>query len=174
MTRKLLTHGQFRLTGRHVFLGLAAFLGFAVAVNLITLYWALDTWPGRAEESPYRQGLAYNERIEAIARQNGLGWQAELSLRRDGDKPEVVLAEVFLTDGNGRGISAGAVRGRFVHPMQEIFDSPILEAESAARGRYRFAEILPRPGAWRFSFTATAADGTPFRRDFEFRLGNAG
>ena len=66
-----------------------------------------------------------------------------------------------------------AARGRFGHPMQEVFDSAILEAESAMGGRYRFAAKLPKPGAWRFRFTATAADGTPFRRDFEFRLGKS-
>ena len=173
MTLEPFTRQQFRLTGRHVLLGLVAFLGVPAVVNLVYLYWALDTWPGRAEESPYRQGLSYNEQIDAIARQNELGWRAELLLSRDADEPKLVIAEVSLIDGNGGGVSAEGVRGRLVHPMQEIFDSPVLQAESTTRGRYWFAEKLPRSGAWRFRFTTKAADGTPFRRDFEFRLGEA-
>lgn len=161
---------QYRLSGRQVLIGLVVILGAPVLAHAVYLYRALDTSPGQVESSPYRLGLAYNDRLAAIERQRHLGWRAELALARDASEPDLVIAEVSLIDRAGRGVAVGDVQGRFVHPMREAFDTPGPAAGEPGLGRYRFQGRLPKSGSWTFRFTASASDGTPYRRDFEVRV----
>ena len=63
----------------------AAGMTFVVAVNGVLVYFALGTWSGLVVERPYERGVQYNRVLEAVARQEALGWQFEIALQDAAD-----------------------------------------------------------------------------------------
>lgn len=70
----------FRLTGRHVLIILLAFFGVVFAVNFTMMHYATSTFSGMEDDSPYKNGLAYNTDINAGRKQNERGWKVEASI----------------------------------------------------------------------------------------------
>ncbi|MBI5104899.1 MAG: FixH family protein, partial [Solirubrobacterales bacterium] len=76
----------FEITGKHVLLGMLAFFGLIIAVNIVMMRLALSTHTGVVAENTYRKGVKYNEEIAASERMALLGWRNQMALAPTGDK----------------------------------------------------------------------------------------
>ena len=56
------TRPAFTLKGWHVLVGMLLFFGADIAVNTVFMMDAYRTYPGEGSQTPYEDGLAYNQR----------------------------------------------------------------------------------------------------------------
>ena len=161
-----------RLSPRKV--AIAVIVGGLIAVPIALqvrhLQLAQETWPGSVGTSIYRQGESYQDRVTAIERQNALGWRSRVIAVTSAETPAVAIFDVELRDDSGHPVNAHTTQARFVHPLREALDSSTVEAVAIGDGRYRIRAALPQGGRWELRFYATAANGTPYRRDFEIKV----
>lgn len=138
------------ITGRHVFIGFAAFFGLIIAVNLVLAFSAVKTFPGLEVKNSYVASQKFDERRAA---QVALGWTVTAELQGR----ELVLS---ITDANGpvevRELSA--VLGR---PTQVKDD---VEPAFVFNGSAYVAPMDLDDGNWNIRMVAIAADGTEFRQ----------
>jgi nitrogen fixation protein FixH len=155
-------------------LGLIIAVGGVVAVPVVMqvkqVLIAEATWPGTVGASIYRQGHDYSKRVAAIERQDALGWTANVRIISPPRTSRLTTFDVELRDRAGRPIAATEATATLAHPLQESLDRGPLRAEILSLGQYRIQIQLPRGGKWRLQFAAVAADGTPFRRDFDIQV----
>jgi len=120
---------------------------------------ALKTFPGQVTDSPFEEGLAFNNDIARREAQARLGWTATAQETTAG----VVVA---LNDRDGEPLSGLTLTGALERP-----------ATDAGRQALRFAEASPGvytaaadglDGAWDLSATALDKDGASF--DLKRRL----
>jgi len=130
------------LTGRGVSLWLAGFFGFIFATNAIFITAAVKTFRGEDEQSPYLQGVAYNQTLEHRARQVRLGWQASIAARREASGKVDIVVELHQRD--GRPETGAAITGQLRHPADENRDRPL-----------RFLELSP--GVYQAELSDTAS-----------------
>jgi nitrogen fixation protein FixH len=130
------------------------------------------TWPGTVGASIYRQGHNYSKLVAAIERQDALGWTASVRIIPPPWTSRLTTFEVELRDRAGTPIAATEATAILAHPLQESLDRGPLRAETLGLGRYRIQIQLPSSGKWQLQFAAVAADGTPFRRDFDIQVPN--
>lgn len=125
--------------------------GFLVvcAVNGVMIWLALSSWTGLAANQPYDRGLAYNQNLEAAARQAKLGWRPALEVRVGEAGGEVELA---LTDAGDRPVTDATAVVDFERPTFEGSDF-VVELSPTAPGRYRARFDRPLPGAWNLHAT---------------------
>lgn len=110
----------FRLTGRHVFAMFAAFFGVIVAVNVVMMRIAVTTFSGVESETPYKNGLAYNTRLDAAKRQAALGWTVDARVQRSEDGRATVTVQAKDKAGRPIGDLTGIVR--FERPTDKRMD----------------------------------------------------
>ncbi len=141
-------------TGRHLLYWLAGFFGVMLIANVIFIWLALDTFSGVTSKTAYQDGIAYNQRLEAAAAQQALGWEGEVT-----QEPQTVV--LSLSDAEGKPVRGLALDARFLRPTNDDQDQtrPMVEAEP---GRYVAPLGLPAGGNWNLVISGTAADGTPF------------
>ena len=108
------------LTGRGVSLWLAGFFGLIFATNAIFITAAVKTFRGEDEQSPYLQGVAYNQTLEHRARQVRLGWQASIAARREASGKVDIVVELHQRD--GRPETGATIAGQLRHPADENRD----------------------------------------------------
>jgi nitrogen fixation protein FixH len=120
-----------------------------VVVNGVMVYFALSTFPGLTTQNSYDRGRSYNRIIEEAARQDALGWRAEVALR--GER----IALVVL-DREGRAVE-GLVEAELARPLEGT-----RVALGAARPRDGFALPELRAGQWEFRGAFTDARGQRF------------
>jgi len=138
------------ITGRTVLIGMVAFFGLIIAVNMVFVYFALDSWPGLSTEKAYEQGLAYNEKLAAAEAQAAKGWTSRVTITGDGD------VSVRLTDAGGTGLAGLSVDLHLKRPTREGIDRQ-LNLTQAEPGLYKGrAENLPA-GRWTAEVTAKGA-----------------
>ncbi len=122
-----------------------------IAVNGSLIYYAMSTWPGMAATHPYEEGVAYNRELAAEARQEALGWNFEIRLRR-GLRGLEMDVEAAGKDGaklDGLRIAATLERPIGAPETQE------LKLRPAAAGTYTApVASLPR-GQWEARIAAT-------------------
>ena len=98
-----------------------------VAVNAALIFFALQSWSGVVTPRAFERGLDYNRLLAAAAREDQLGWQAEIELRRGaGDAAGSIL--VHLSDRHGRPIEAALV-AELSRPLEAA--SPVVRRSSA-------------------------------------------
>lgn len=85
------------LTGTHVLMSLVGFFAVIVVADATLIYKALTTFGGVDNVNAYRDGLAYNQRIESDTRQSALGWEEGVELGGD-----PLRLRVSLKDREGR------------------------------------------------------------------------
>jgi nitrogen fixation protein FixH len=68
--------GGWTLTGRHVLGVVVGFFAVIIALNIWFLTLAYRTFPGQVSDTPYEDGLAFNQRLAAQAAQARRGWEA--------------------------------------------------------------------------------------------------
>jgi nitrogen fixation protein FixH len=129
------------ITGRHVLLALIAFFGAIFAVNGVLLWQALSTHSGLVAHEPYRKGLAYNQRIAADERQEGLAWTPVVEIERRG------AIAVTLSDAEGRPVTGLRLDGTIGRPATMRQDISV-RLEERSPGRYVAHMAALEPGAW--------------------------
>lgn len=146
------------IRGKHVLMMMLAFFGTVILVNLVFVYFALDSWTGITTENAYKEGLQYNETIAARDAQRDLGWQAEISLTVAADGSEQLA--VTLRDQDGRPLPGLSVSGTLRRPTHEGYDQEVRLVEQTA-GRYSVPLTLPLRGNWDLALSASPVDAHP-------------
>jgi nitrogen fixation protein FixH len=127
-------------------------MALVIAVNAVLITAALTTFTGVTTGKAYDRGRAYNHVIAEAARQEALGWRAEVALAPG-------MLTVAVDDRDGAPVP-GRAEGVLLRPL----DGTTLPLDFAAAGPGRFlaaAEGL-RPGQWEARVTLHGAAGTRF------------
>jgi nitrogen fixation protein FixH len=122
----------------------AAGMTFVVAVNGVLVYFALGTWSGLVVERPYERGVQYNRVLEAVARQEALGWQFEIALQ---DAADTTIISVRAIDVGGQPLSGLNLRAAIERPLEKEMHGEVPLVEQAP-GHYRASLERLRPGQW--------------------------
>lgn len=117
-----------------------------VAVNAVMIYLALSTFTGLTTAQSYDRGRAYNRVLEEAARQEALGWTAQVAARGE-------RLSVTVTDREGRAVE-GILAAELVRPIEGT-RVPL----GATDPRAGFALPDLRPGQWEFRGTLTDREG---------------
>lgn len=133
-------------------------MALVVLVNLVLVYAALSTFTSVTTSRSYDRGRDYNQVLAEAARQDALGWTAQVTL--DGR----VLA-VMAQDRDGMPLG-GRVEGALLRPLE----GAELRLDFAAAGPGRFIAFadLPAAGQWEARLTLTGERGQ--RLDIRRRL----
>lgn len=148
------TKNQKTLTGRHVLLMVIAFFGVIIAVNTVFIYFAVDSFRGEDVKGSYRQGLDYNQRIEARSNEQTLGWTVKSNIV-EGDKTELVFS---IADARSQQLLGLGLTGTLRHPTDRKRDITLNFAQSP-NGTYR-SDINADPANWRFMGQAQRGEDT--------------
>ena len=140
------TRKQFELKGAHVLAALLAFFGVTIGVNIVFATFAIRSYPGEDRQSPYQQGLHYNDAIAARAAQARLGWRLTPSFAAAKDGAILVVTAV---DSTGKALTNVQLQGTLRRPMADKYDTPLRFTTSGA-GVFRAALPNLAPGLWEF------------------------
>ncbi|MBR0673472.1 FixH family protein [Neoroseomonas soli] len=123
-----------------------------VVVNMVLVYFATSTFSGVTVPRSYERGRGYEQVIAEAARQDALGWSAEVSLSGG-------ALRVAATDREGRPIY-GRVEGVLLRPLDGT-EIP-LAFNATGSGRWAAEVVPPRPGLWEARLTLFGPNETPF------------
>ena len=132
------------LTGRHVLFGMIAFFAVIGAVNATMMYLAIKSMPGTTVKSAYEASQTFNRGLDAIAAQDRLGWQVDVTTT--GLHSGAPL-NVHIRDRNGEAISGLDVQVRVERPLDAHLDRRLKLAETGG-GRYVAAIPELAAGQW--------------------------
>jgi nitrogen fixation protein FixH len=119
-----------------------------VAVNAVLIVTAVGTFTGVTAGKSYDRGRAYNHVLAEAARQDALGWTAEVTLAGG-------VLRVTARDRAGEPV-AGRLEGVLRRPVEGT-ELPFAPA-AAAPGAWQ-APVALRAGQWEARLRLTAADG---------------
>jgi nitrogen fixation protein FixH len=142
----------FRLTGRHVLFAFIAFFAVVIAVDIVFVRLAVQSFPGEQVEKSYYQGLQYNDVLDAKEQQSQTGWRMQLLTT-----PEVgqeANFEVRLVDREGAPVYGAEIVGEIVRPTTQT-GRQTFAFYPRRNGVYRASLSEIDRGAWDFSVTAT-------------------
>lgn len=146
-------------TGWHVLFVLLAMFGVIISVNVFFAYKAITTAPGEYGHA-YIEGLKFNEKIEARAKQSALGWQMGLGMQRGAGGDALFIAT--LKDKDKKPVTGASMTGMVGRTVDNKEDMKLVFTE-AAPGEYTARVEKLGPGKWEFQAKAVKA-GAP---DFE-------
>lgn len=150
---------RFHLTGGHVLAALLGFFALILAANGSFLYFAIKTFPGEREKKTYRQGLLYNDVLDARAAQEALGWRAAIeSVVSDG---EAVTLVVSFAGRNAAPLDGLDLSGALERPASKD-GAQAFAFTPAGAGRYR-AMFAAGRGAWDLKVSALSSAGDRFQ-----------
>lgn len=118
-----LDDGRGPLTGRMVLAATVAAFLVIIGVNAIMSYYAVTTFRGLADPSPYEHGLAYEKDILAAKAQDALGWDVSAHVARGDDGKKAV--EVRFMGPDGAPVSGLAVSASLVSPADARLDAAL-------------------------------------------------
>lgn len=132
-----------------------AFVGgmaVVVAVNLVLVWFAVTTFTGVTVPRSYERGRGYDAVLAEAARQDALGWRAEVTLA--GGRLVVVA-----TDREGRALP-GRVEGVLLRPLEgtEI----ALSFAPTGGGSWAAEAAPPQRGQWEARLTLFGPGEAPF------------
>ena len=145
-----------QLTGRHVLFALIGFFGVIIAVNMVMVVLALESWTGLSDQQSYRKGLAYNETLARAEAQAALGWRSTVSVAAAADGTHRV--GLALVDAAGAPLVGQEVSLRLIRPVGEYPPVETALAEDGA-GLYAAEVRLPMAGNWQAEFRVRRDDG---------------
>ncbi len=124
-------------------------MALVIVVNLVLVWFALTTFTGVTVGHAYDRGRTYNAVIEAAARQELLGWRAQVAL--EGERLTVVV-----NDRDGRPVD-GRLEGELLRPLE----GSTLPVTFSALGHGRYAATVApgRLGQWEARLSLTSAQG---------------
>jgi nitrogen fixation protein FixH len=127
-------------------------MGVVVLVNLVLVYFAVSTFTGVTVPRAYERGRGYDAVIEEAARQDALGWRAEVTLAGG-------VLGVSATDRDGHAL-AGRIEGVLLRPLEGL-ELPLAFAPRGA-GRWAAEALPPQRGQWEARLTLHGPNGTAF------------
>lgn len=137
------------LSGRTVLLSLLTFFGVIIGVNILMATYAVNTFDGQFEEDAYRNGLNFNERIEASRAQADIGWEAGVSYSA-GDK----TLRLELVDANAAPLVGAQLDALLWRQTTQGMDVPLSFQE---RGNGVYVANIPGGQMGRFELRLTAS-----------------
>jgi nitrogen fixation protein FixH len=123
-----------------------------VAVNLVLVYFAITTFTGVTVPHAYERGRHYEAVLAEAARQDALGWRAEVTF--EGGQLSVVA-----TDRDGRPVP-GRIEGVLRRPLERL-ELP-LHFGPRGSGRWAASVLPPEHGQWEARLTLFGPNETPF------------
>jgi nitrogen fixation protein FixH len=123
-------------------------MGLVVAVNAVLITAAVSTFTGVTEGRTYDRGRAYNHVLEEAARQDALGWRAEVAAAEG-------QLRVLVRDREARPV-AGRLEGVLRRPLDGRETAIVLEA--AGPGLWTAALSALPPGQWEARLSLTDAE----------------
>ncbi|MFZ1415072.1 MAG: FixH family protein [Defluviicoccus sp.] len=137
-----------------------------IAVNAVLVIFAVGTFSGLETTDHYRKGLAYQDALDATARQAERGWSVQIDFQPrpaggDGSgasdgQSRGELALVFA-DRDGAPLERLEVEAQLVRPTQSGFDQTVV-LDGEGGGRYRTSILFPMPGQWDLRILARKDD----------------
>jgi nitrogen fixation protein FixH len=146
--------GANKLTGWHVLAILVGLFGVVFAVNGYFIYKAYATNSGEIGHA-YLEGLKFNEKLDAKAKQSELGWNMELGFERGAGGDALFIAT--LKDKNGAAVSGANITGKVWRVVENKDDKDLVFTESNA-GKYTAHVSKLGPGKWSFKSDAVKGD----------------
>ncbi len=140
-----------KITGRMVLFGFIAFFGVITAVNGVFMYFALSTWPGLTSQNAYKEGIAYNQTLDAAAAQQKLGWRTSVALT------ESRILRVTLSAKDGTPIRNARVSLSLSRPLGDEKPLSGMLSETTP-GTYEADFSAPLPGRWKADISARRGD----------------
>jgi nitrogen fixation protein FixH len=150
---------SFALKGWMVLTLLLSFFGVIAGVNAIMIHYAVSTFRGEQEVSPYEHGLAYNKDIEAARAQQALGWNVSASVSRDTDGK--ALVEIVVTDAAQAPVTGLAFTSALDSPTDKKLDKQLPLSETAP-GVYS-GHVAANAGQWDLLLEASRDSEHVFR-----------
>ncbi len=155
-----------KLSGRAVLLMLIAFFGVVIAVNMVMLKVAMQSFSGLEEKNAYLAGMSYDRALAAARAQDARGWKVEAHLERVAPgRTQISLARSDAARGASAPMNAQA---RFEHPADNRQDRALALAPQGA-GVWKGAIDLPQ-GDWDLSIELRAGAEVVFRSRERVRI----
>jgi nitrogen fixation protein FixH len=135
-----------------------------IAVNVVFMVFALQSFPGEDVRRSYLQGLAYNDTLAEREAQAELGWRAAAELRSSITGAELVI---IMRDRDGAPLDRLTLTAELRRPADDSMDRSL---SFVSRGNGVYVATLGglAPGDWRLR--ARAADSGSGALDFESEL----
>lgn len=159
------------LTGKHVLLMLVGFFLVIIVVNIVFIFYAIDSFRGEDVKKSYRQGLNYNATLQMREAQAASGWTADVNVQditrttaeATAGQQQVI---VKVSDAEGQIVKGLVMEGRLRHPVDTAKDIPL----TFMPGNLNRANMPKLNGRWTLEAEA-AHDGEVFRlrRDLFFK-----
>lgn len=121
---------RFTFTGWHMLFLMVAFFGTIITVNMVLVFKAVGSYPGVDTQQSYRQGLAYNETLNARVRQKTLEWSADITVT---PAQKIILN---ITDKNTMPVRGLTVTGILKHPTDTNQDKDLVFMQNMQTGQY--------------------------------------
>jgi nitrogen fixation protein FixH len=147
------------LTGRSILLVLVLFFGAIIAVNTVFIVQSIATFRGEDQQSPYQQGIDYNNTLAKRAEQVAFGWQATLDATRTAKG--AVEVTTGLRDKAGAPVASVFLVGELRHPADSARDRPIALKDCGV-GLYCATIADVSPGLWDIIVRTNGAKSAPF------------
>jgi nitrogen fixation protein FixH len=132
------------LKGIHVLIVILCFFGVTIGVNIGFATMAIRSFPGEDAQSPYQQGLHYNQTLQARRAQAALGWTSSVALA---EAHKGVALSITFKDSAGRPVEGLTLSGSLRRPTADKYDVP-LHFTAAANGVYRADLPAIERGLW--------------------------
>jgi len=143
----------FRITGRHVAIGLILFFGIVIALDVLFATLAYRTFSGQAATNPYTAGLLFNRTLAQREAEAKLGWHVAFR-QTDAD------ASLVFTDRYGQPLDGLTITASLERPATESGRRPITFPPKG--GGVYTADIAGLSGAWDIKASARNAEGDLF------------
>jgi nitrogen fixation protein FixH len=129
-------------------LAVAAGLGVVIAVNAGMVYTALHSFPGQAGAEDFALSNHYDAVLDREQAEAALGWTL-VARTDDAGRPEVAL-----TDRDGASLRGASVAATAERPLGAP-EQRALAFHEVAAGRYVADAVLPMPGQWELTLSAS-------------------
>ncbi len=147
------TTGAKPLTGRKVFAIFAAAFALIIGVNLFMAWNAIGTFPGLETKNAYVANQTFDAERKA---QEALGWETSAAI-------EGTTVQLTILGPDGKPARVEKIEGTIGRATQRTDDQDL--AFRANEFGVHVAVVDPLDfGKWELRYTATAANGTPFRQ----------
>lgn len=146
------------LKGWHVLLMLSAFFGVMIAVNVVFMVYAYETFTGEDTSSPYLKGLQFNHTLAERATQARLEWRATIDFEPSGN---AFIATTTIRDKHGNPELGLRVTMTMRRPTNAALDRE-LTLDPVRNGRYVTNPEVFAPGQWDASVRSVTPDGRTF------------
>ncbi|MBU6234383.1 MAG: FixH family protein [Alphaproteobacteria bacterium] len=119
---------------------IVAFFLVVAAVDSVFVTLAIKTHTGTTTGSAYEQGLAYNQTLDALAKQQALGWSSKIEYTGG-------TIRLTLADKAGKPLAGGKAEASVMRPVTAGYDQT-LALKDVGNGIYEIPYQFPLKGQW--------------------------